>query len=160
MGLVCGMASAYGRGGGVVTPITFTIPAVPVAQPRQRHANRGDFIQSYIEKDNPVWAFKAAAQLAAAAIYSGPPLDTPLRVDLVFVMPRPKTMYWKKKPMPRVPFGKKPDRDNLEKSLYDALNKRLWRDDSLICDGRVQKVYAAGDEQPHVEITVSEAIAA
>jgi Holliday junction resolvase RusA-like endonuclease len=41
--------------------------------------------------------------------------------------------------------------------LYDALNGLLWRDDSLICDGRVQKVYAAGDEQPHVEIAISEA---
>ena len=137
--------------------IAFTIPAVPVAQPRQRHADRGGFIQSYIPKDNPVWAFKAAAQVAAAAIYSGPPLDKPLRVDLVFVMPRPKSMIWKKRPMPRAPFGKKPDRDNLEKSLYDALNGRLWRDDSLICDGRVRKVYAAGDEQPHVEISICEA---
>ena len=137
--------------------IEITIPTVPVAQPRQRHANIGGHIRNYIPKDNPVWAFKAAAQVAAAAAYQGQPLDHPLRVDVVFVMPRPKSMIWKRRPMPRAPFGKKPDRDNLEKSLYDSLNGLLWRDDSLICDGRVQKVYAAGDEQPHVEISISEA---
>ena len=141
-----------------MTNITFTIPTVPVAQPRQRHANIGGHLRNYIPKDNPVWAFKAAAQMAAADAYQGQPLDHPLCVDLVFVMPRPKSMVWKKRPMPRAPYGKKPDRDNLEKSLYDALNGLLWRDDSLICDGRVQKVYAAGDEQPHVEVIVSEAM--
>jgi Holliday junction resolvase RusA-like endonuclease len=139
--------------------IEFTIPTVPVAQPRQRHAVHGGHVRNYIPKDNPVWAFKAAAQVAVANAYQGAPLDHPLRVDLVFVMPRPKSMVWKRRPMPREPFGKKPDRDNLEKSLYDALNGLLWRDDSLICDGRVQKVYAAGDEQPHVEVVVSEATA-
>lgn len=137
--------------------IQFTIPTIPVAQPRQRHANMGGHIRNYIPTDHPVVAFKAAAQMAAAGAYQGEPLDHPLRVDLVFVMPRPKSMCWKRRPMPRAPFAKKPDRDNLEKSLYDALNGLLWRDDSLICDGRVQKVYAAGDEQPHVEIVIREA---
>ena len=140
-----------------MTSLSFTIPTIPVAQPRQRHANMGGHIRNYIPTDHPVVAFKAAAQMAAAGAYQGEPLDHPLRVDLVFVMPRPKSMCWKRRPMPRAPFGKKPDRDNLEKSLYDALNGLLWRDDSLICDGRVQKVYAAGDEQPHVEIVIREA---
>lgn len=138
--------------------IKFTIPATPVAQPRQRHANIGGVVRNYVPKDNPVWTFKAAAQMTLERFYTDAPLDYPLCVDVTFVMPRPKSMVWKSKPMTRSPYGKKPDRDNLEKSLYDALNGLLWRDDSLICDGRVRKVYAAGDEQPHVEVRVTPAV--
>ena len=131
--------------------ITFTVPAVPVAQPRQRHNHRG---HSYLPKDHPVWAFKAAVALAAQQAYQGPPLEGPLQVSAVFVLPRPSRLRWKTRPMPRQWHTGKPDRDNLEKALYDALNGCLWRDDSQVCDGPITKVIAAGDEQPHVEVTV------
>jgi len=137
--------------------IEFIVPSVPIAQPRQRHANIGGQIRNYLPKDNPVWSFKAAVQVGATSAYQGAPLDYPLRVDIEFVFPRPKAMVWKTKPMPRLWCGKKPDRDNLEKAVYDALNGILWVDDALICDGRIQKFYAAGDEQPHVKITVNAA---
>lgn len=57
--------------------------------------------------------------------------------------------------MPRLPHAKKPDRDNLDKAYLDALRGLLWIDDAQICDGRIEKWIAAGDEQPHVLITVT-----
>lgn len=136
----------------------FTVPAVPVAQPRQRHrviASGGrTFAHNYTPTRDPVNAFKAAVQMAAQGVYRGSPLDGPLSVTMVFVMPRPKSLVWKTKPMPRVPHVGKPDRDNLMKSTQDALNELLWKDDAQICGGTVEKWVAAGNEQPHVEITV------
>lgn len=141
------------------TLISFTVPAVPIAQPRQRHrvisSGGRSFAHNYTPAKDPVNAFKAAVQLHAAQAHTGAPLLGPLSVRMVFVMPRPKSMIWKTRPMPRVPHTGKPDRDNLMKSAQDALNELLWKDDSQICAGPVEKWIASGDEQPHVEITVT-----
>ena len=139
--------------------IHFTVPAIPIAQPRQRHrviaAAGRQFVHNYTPTKSPVNAFKASVAAAAAAAYSGPPLAGPLSLSVVFVLPRPGNMIWKRRPMPRAWHAKKPDRDNLEKSLKDALSGRLWRDDAQVCSGNVEKWIAAGDEQPHVEVTVT-----
>lgn len=138
--------------------IEFVVPAVPVAQPRQRHrvvhAGGRAFAQNYTPARDPVNSFKAAVQLAASQAYCGAPLEGPLRMSAVFVFPRPKSMHWKTRPMPRVWHTSRPDRDNLIKSVQDALNGILWRDDSQICAGEPVKLVAAGDEQPHVEIVI------
>lgn len=137
--------------------ITFTVPAVPKAQPRQRHrvittATGRSFASNYTPKNDPVNAFKACCQMAAQQAYSGAPLEGPLRAAFVFVMPRPKLA--KKFGTGRLPHAKAPDRDNLMKSLQDALNGLLWSDDRQIFAGHVEKWVAAADEQPHVEVTV------
>lgn len=138
--------------------IAFIVPAVPVAQPRQRHTIRataaGTFIKNYTPAKHKVNDFKATVRMAAAEAYSGAPLDGPLRLSVVFVFPRPGRLIWKKRPMPRVPHCSKPDRDNCEKSLLDALKGQVFIDDAQVCCGEVQKVYAAGDEQPHVSVVI------
>jgi len=134
-------------------PISFTVPAVPVAQPRQRHrliatkAGR-TFTHNYTPANHPVQAFKAAVQLAAHSAYHGPPLEGPLHLMLTFLLPRPARLIWKNRPMPRLPHDKKPDLDNLLKSFTDALSSILWRDDAQIAATVLAKMYAAGDEQP------------
>lgn len=147
--------------------ITFTVPAVPVAQPRQRHrivhAKGKAFTSNYTPAKDPVNVFKAACQIAAAEAYKGPPLTGPLEVWITFVMPRKKPSWLKKssrwfaewKAGDRVPHAStRNDRDNLMKSLQDALNGLLWQDDGFIYAGPVEKWLAAEDEQPHVHVTV------
>ena len=134
--------------------ISFTVPAIPIAQPRQRHAVIAGHVRNFTPKNAPVNAFKALVAMAAAEAYRGPPLEGPVSLAVVFVLPRPGNRIWKKRAMPRERHAKKPDRDNLEKSLKDALSGIIWRDDSQVCAGDVQKWIAAGDEQPHVEVTV------
>ena len=140
--------------------ITFIVPGLPVAQPRQRTrivaAGGRVFGQNYLPKTDPVNAFKAAVRLAAQAAYSGPPLTVPLAVSFRFYFPRPKAMTWKKREMPRAPKPGKPDLDNLFKSCADALTGLLFTDDALIASARVDKWIAAGDEQPRTVITVEE----
>lgn len=140
--------------------VRFVIPSVAVAQPRQRHrvihSDGRSFASNYTPTDSPVNAFKAAAQVAASQAYQGEPLTGPLVMHVLFVMPRPKskmTGAWKKAGKPRTPHTGKPDRDNLMKSLQDALNGLVYVDDSQIWDGRVVKCIA-GDEQAHVEVVV------
>lgn len=140
--------------------IHFTVPTIPVAQPRQRHrvvsSGGRTFASNYTPKNDPVNAYKAAVQLAAREAYSGPPLDGPLALLAIFVFPRPKAMRWKTKPMPRVPHCGKPDADNLIKSLTDALNGLTIVDDSRFASVVAAKWIAEGDEQPHCVVTISE----
>lgn len=148
------------------TEIIIIVPAVPVSQPRDRAVRFGNSARvhpaTHIKtadgkrKPHPIAAFKACVMHAAKDAYSGPPLEGALRVDCLWLLPRPQRLIWKKRPMPREPCIKKPDRDNLDKSVLDALTGLLWRDDCQVYDGRLTKMYAAGDEQPHVEITVSQ----
>jgi Holliday junction resolvase RusA-like endonuclease len=134
--------------------ICFTVPGVPVAQPRQRvrvAKIKGKFLaMNYTPKADPVNSFKAACKIAAQAAYSGPPLDCPLSVRLEFVFPRLKAT----KGQGRTSKTTKPDADNLAKSIMDSLNGQLWRDDSIICDLFASKRLAAVDEQPAVFVTV------
>lgn len=138
--------------------IRIEVPAVPVAQPRQRHriagAGEQQFVQNYTETRHPVTAFKASIRMAARSTYAGPPLDGPVAMTILFVMPRPGRMVWKKRPMPRAHHTAKPDLDNLEKAVKDALTKLLYRDDAQVCRVEKSKVYAAGGETPGVVVTV------
>jgi Holliday junction resolvase RusA-like endonuclease len=139
--------------------IAFHVPAVPVAQPRPRSrvfVDKGGNprTQNYTPTRHPVNVFKAAAQQAFATEYDGPPLEGPLAVTLVFVLPRPGGKVWKMKPMLRYWHAKRPDIDNLSKAIMDALSDLAWRDDAQVCDISASKVVAAGDEQPHVEVGI------
>jgi Holliday junction resolvase RusA-like endonuclease len=136
--------------------ITFTIPAVPIAQPRQRMAIIAGRPRNYTPTTHPVNAFKALAKLAYAKRTAYGPADGPLTVSITFIMPRPKNKVWKQKPMPRYCHIKKPDLDNLVKAVLDALNGLAWRDDAQIHTLHISKVVAAGDEQPHVQVRIAE----
>lgn len=140
--------------------IKFTVPAVPVAQPRQRHAIRGkkggaQFVTNYTPADHPVNTFKAQVAWAAHNVFQGAPLTGPLSVTVLAFFHRPKNMIWKKRLMPREFKTSTPDNDNLEKSVYDALKGVVWHDDSQISINQTWKMICSGDEQPHVCVTIT-----
>ena len=136
--------------------IEFVVPCVPVAKPRPRASRAGGFTRIYSPTGGAVGQFVASVRLAASQTYAGPPVTNPLRVDLEFVFPRPKSKVWKTKPMPREWKSSKPDRDNLDKAVLDALNGLIWRDDAQVVDGRITKQIASGDESPHVLVRIKQ----
>jgi len=143
-----------------MTTIAFTVPGTPVAQPRQRTRvmmmGGEPVAQNYTPARHPVTAFKTAVATAAAAVHKGEPIEGPVRVTVMFVMPRPGRLVWKTRPTPRCWSPVKPDVDNLFKSVADALNKLIWRDDSQVVSVFITKKYAAGHEQPCVEVEIVE----
>lgn len=139
--------------------IRFRVPAVPVAQPRQRHRimqskDGRQFVSNYTPKDSPANQFKATVRLAARQVYDGPPLEGPISLKAVFVFPRPGRLMFKRREMVRCWKDAKPDADNLWKALTDSLSGLLFRDDGQIVKTTIAKMYAAGNEQPGVEVTV------
>lgn len=130
--------------------IRFTVPAVPVAQPRQRHAMIAGHIRNYTPTKHPVNVFKAACQMACASAYTGPPLTGPVSLRILFVLPRPASTP--KRNSGRTPHAKKPDCENLAKAVMDSLTGTLYADDRQVYLLRIGKLVAGINEAPHVEV--------
>jgi Holliday junction resolvase RusA-like endonuclease len=141
------------------------VPAVPVAQPRVRAAARFGKATMYTptkikaadgsKKDHPIVAFKATVRMAFERKFSGSPFIAPLRVDCCFVMPRPQKLMRKSDPPGRIPHAQKPDRDNLDKAVLDALKGLAWTDDCQASSGLIEKWWTAIDESAHVVVRIS-----
>lgn len=76
------------------------------------------------------------------------PYSEPLMVDIDVFVPRPKSHYRTGKyshllrdDAPNF-VDKRPDKDNYEKFVLDALNGIYWTDDSIIVTGRTTKYYS------------------
>ena len=140
--------------------IAFTVPSVPVAQPRQRHCvgvmGGRARAMNYLPNRHPVHAFKASVRHELCRVFTEAPLKGLLVVYITFVMPRPASMVWKCKPMPRVPCGTGPDLDNMAKSTLDAMNELAYDDDRQISSLCLHKAVASGYEQAHVLIKIME----
>lgn len=81
-------------------------------------------------------------------------IEGPIEMQLVFIFPRSKSQHWKNKPMHRIEHTKKPDLDNLEKAILDALNGVAWVDDSQVCRVLKEKVIASGSESPRAIVRI------
>lgn len=130
-----------------------TILGEPKAQKRHRHFKRGEFVGVYDPSK------KAKEDLLSVIQDQAPdkPYDEPLRVDTYLYFQRPKAHYGtgrnagKLKPSAPRWHTKKPDKDNVEKKIFDSMSKVFWRDDSIICHGRAIKQYSA---KPRIEIVI------
>ena len=142
------------------TPLSFFVVGLPKAQPRAKARAFGKFAQVYNPKTADDWKMivRHEARRAWEASGDASPWSGPLRVDLTFYFPRPKAHLRSNgelKPSAPIWHVAKPDRDNLDKGVLDALtNLGLWPDDKQVCDGRIRKLYGA---QPGCEITIAEA---
>lgn len=132
---------------------TITIPGDPIARPRQRVGVLHGHARTFTDTKHPVHAYKAAIRLAWQAS-GGSLCDGPMVVNIEAVFPRPKSKVWMSKPMPSYPHTIKPDVDNVQKSILDALNGLAFRDDSQVFISTVTKRVAAGDEQPRTVVEV------
>lgn len=121
-----------------ITTLTFFITGIPKPQSRPKFARAGGFVKTYSPKTN--WY----EICYAVALQNRPevPFDGPISVGLSFALPRPKSAP-KRVVWPAV----RPDLDNYEKAMLDALTQAgIWKDDGLICDLHSVKFYAEGCE--------------
>lgn len=133
--------------------LSFVVIGEPKGQPRAKAARRGGFTRVYDPGTADAWkglVREAAAKAIAESGYSGgyPIFDGPVRLDLTLWFPRPKSHFNRKGIKPDAPpyHSGKPDRDNCDKAVLDALGAeclQLWRDDAQVADGRITKNYAA-----------------
>jgi len=145
-----------GRDGGPIATVRrVTIPGEPIGKGRPR----ASVIGGHVRMRTPVKTARWEAFAAETIRLQWRPVEPergPVCVSIVAVFSRPKSKTWKTKPMPRYPHVGRPDADNIIKAVCDALEKAgAVHNDSQVWSLRAEKWVAAGDEQPHVAVTLT-----
>lgn len=154
-------------------PLQFFVAGLPAGQPRVKATAFGGHARVYTPKtvikdgfrrEHPATSWKMIVRSEAEKAWAtthGPIWEGALRVDLTFYFPRPKTHFranGELKPIAPIWNESKPDRDNADKAVLDALTDLgIWRDDKQVCDGRIQKRYAGVSGTPGCLICIQEA---
>lgn len=123
--------------------ISFTIPGAPMGKPRMTQRDKW-------KKRPCVMRYRAWADKARAAAPKSLPIQ-PLSVSWVAYLPMPKSWNrYRRETLQGKLHRQKPDRDNIDKAVCDA----LWKDDSVIALGSLEKRWDDG-KGPRIEVTVT-----
>lgn len=130
---------------------SFRVVGNPKAQPRVKAFRRGNHAGVYTPATAQGW--KEAIKIVAMDVgIQGKLWDCPIELRVEFYLPRPKSRKkdtW---------VTTKPDLDNLDKSLRDALTDIcVWRDDSQVVCGYSVKLYETDDEPPGCMVIIADA---
>ena len=141
------------------------IAGIPKGQPRAR-AKRG---QLGVYDPGTANGWKELLAIGLRDSMPEHPLDGAVRVDVDFLMPRPKKFNKRTRAIygvtnSKMPTGEvihtgTPDIDNLHKAVLDTMTQMGYlRDDAVVCHGRITKRYHAALSKPGAMITIQEFI--
>lgn len=117
--------------------LSFFVSGTPLAQGRPRFRRAGNFVQTYDPATSKSWKESVRWQCIEYMQKEGKGMiDGAIEASLAFLLPRPKSLPKKVKH-----HIKKPDMDNLEKSIFDALEGIAYRNDSQIYKKSTMKMY-------------------
>lgn len=144
------MAQAEGRGiaGAFEMIVEFIIPGEPVAKARARVTRNGAFTPK-----KSAGYEKLVKDYASLAMRGKPHVESAIIAYVYIFMPIPKSWSKKKKALAenvKIYPTKKPDIDNILKSVFDACNGIVYADDSQIVMISAIQQYS---ENPRIEVT-------
>lgn len=131
----------------------FIVSGIPKAKGRPKFSRVGNYVKTYTPKDTIVYEnlVRLEYERQCEEIYFD---DLPIRATIKAYFPIPKGVS-KRKHLEMenglILHTKKPDCDNLAKSILDALNGIAFCDDSQICKLTVHKLYSS---EPRVDVLI------
>ncbi|KAA9151000.1 RusA family crossover junction endodeoxyribonuclease [Delftia sp. BR1] len=133
--------------------ITFTVPGQPVGKGRPRIGKVGQHARMFTPAKTVSYE-GLVAHAASIAMGGRPLLGGAMDVHLFIKFQVPAS--WSLKKQQQALAGEilpmtKPDIDNIEKAIYDAINGVVWKDDVQVVDVVKTKRYAAA---PGVVVTI------
>jgi len=144
------------KGGGKLQKVSVRLPLEPQPKGRPRFRVAAGRVFTYTPKKTEQYendVIRLYREMTGGYIF---PKKTPLHVALVFGMPIPKSTPKKQREQMiagNIYETKRPDIDNLAKSVLDALNGIAYPDDSQITSLNLKKVYS---EEPHIWVMIRE----
>lgn len=150
--------------------IDFVVPGEPQGKPRTTpvafRAQSGRIMarmveptgnarsdKAYLRRWASVHAFEDAVARHALPKMPATRWNKPVRVRIDAYFERPDFLLKKSAPDGRIPHDAKPDKDNVEKLVYDVLTKcGLWVDDGRVCSGVCHKWYVAREGRPGIRV--------
>jgi Holliday junction resolvase RusA-like endonuclease len=139
-------------------PIRFTVRGLPVPQGTARAfmaGGRARIATDSNRANSPIGAWRAAIRNEAQiAMGERPLIGDAVALSVSFTLPRPQGHFGVRGLKPSAPLWvtKKPDIDKLLRALLDGMTNVVFRDDSLVCDVRMTKVYG---DAPGVSVEVT-----
>lgn len=138
--------------------IKFTYHGEAVGKGRPRYSRRGEYVHTYTPQKTKNFEDAIRFEFMASNCEAMPVYDreVSLKATVLVGIPIPKSYSKKKQALCRDRFiapSKKPDIDNILKSVFDALNGYAFADDVQIVRVYAEKVYA---EEPFVEVEIDE----
>lgn len=124
--------------------LQFHVDGQPIGQGRPRFVSRGKFVRAYDPKKSR--DYKNSIKAILSECYFDDPIekDIPVKVIIKAVFPIPKS-YTKKRKQGIIEGlerpTKKPDIDNIEKIILDAMSGVVYYDDAQVCSTSVIKKY-------------------
>lgn len=134
--------------------VQFTILGEPRGKGRPRFAKRGNFVKTYTPEET--LNYEAYVKMCYIQAANGIKLEGAISANLTCYYSVPKSASKKKREemlSGTYPCQKKPDIDNIIKSIFDALNTIAFDDDKQITLMIVKKVYG---EVPRIEVRLAE----
>ena len=138
--------------------IKFTYYGDAVGKSRPRYSRRGDYVHTYTPKKTK--NFEDGIKIAFMESYHGRTpayeIESALYSIIDIGVSVPKSYSKKKREeclSGRLAPTKKPDIDNILKSIFDGLNGKAYEDDKQIVQIRARKVYA---DEPYITVLIGE----
>ena len=128
--------------------IEFVVEGLPVAKGRPRVTRNGTYTPRKT-KD-----YEKLVQYSFRNQYKGQALQGALKIKIDFYMYIPKNTSKKRRKLKndkQILPTKKPDFDNLTKSITDALNGLAFKDDNQIVEAHIYKYYS---DDPRAEVKI------
>ena len=122
--------------------LVFSVEGEPKGKGRPRFSKVGGFVKTYTDQKTRDYE-SLISQAARTAMGETPPMEGPISVSMYFRLPIPKSTP--KKRVASLLGGlvrptKKPDLDNMNKAILDAMNGIVYQDDSQVVTIHSKKV--------------------
>lgn len=137
--------------------VKFTVFGNPVAKGRPKFARQGPYVRTYTPEKtvNYETLVRLEYERQCDGFRFEKDIPVEIRIDAYFQVPKSVSKKKSREMLDgKIRPTKKPDLDNVCKSLQDGLNGIAYYDDSQIVGIFVQKFYG---DQPRVEVEISEA---
>ena len=134
---------------------TFEIVGEPQGKGRPRFSTRGGFVKTYTPEKTA--SYENFVKLCYLNKYKGQKLDGEIVAEIIAYFPIPKSFSKKKRAEAiegKIKPTKKPDTDNIAKTILDSLNGIAFEDDKQVVALLVKKLY--GEEAKVVVVLKNE----
>ena len=139
---------------------TVTIPGVPIAKERPRLTMRGGKQRVYTPPRTRRWEAKIRAVTRSDALWGADPdgllpFEGAVHVEVLFRLPMPKAWGAKKRAaMDGKLHIRRPDVDNLIKSVLDGMGSAYYSDDCVVARVGGTKVWCSDAGRLGVDVTL------
>ena len=136
----------------IINAVTFVVEGDPKGKARPRFRRIGRLTMTYTPKATVEYEDKVRNSFLSAVDKDFKPFEGAVETDTLCVFSVPKSYSkTKRERLMGKPAIRKPDTDNIIKSILDPLNGIAYIDDSQVCKVSGLKIYG---EEPRVEVTI------